>query len=630
MLPVLIWLLGWFEWWFGIPAAALTAAIAWPLLAGSWRPTWPRPTEFVCCFVALAWVMLSPAGGYFGWSVDDWIAHRGIFLDLTNRPWPAHLAGYVDDVDAAPPLFRFYVAWYVLPSLLGKWFGPGALNWAIPLWTWFGVALIVLLFTRGLSLGRAVVAAFVLILFSGLDVLEIMLHEGLLQGIQALRVGFGQGSLDWSYEWGPTRLAFLSPMENLFWGPTHFIAAGIGALLVIQLSRHPRFLAGGGVILACLLMWSPLVCAGLLPLVIGLALKPNGFRRLLGWRNLCAAPLLAGVIGLYLTIGAGDLPRGWIWDSYAQAAPSNLATIDLDVWNNYGLAVALTLAYLAEFALLALLVWRLQPQLSRNPFFIAAMTTMLVLFWFYYGSQRVADFSIRAGAPATILLAYWAARAIARHLPARLGKSGGLPVGLRVGLLATALLVGSIGPISELKTRIWQGGRFVPYQTGGWSLGVDRGEHDWRIRTAYEVPDILGFLLSENGTRASFNPGELLIESDYDVWRKGSRLIYASDSCDRTDGFFALIHPEHRRSLPARSGGPNLGFEILGMEVWRVFVRKHDGHCVTAARLPQYDIACIQTGQVDPSGRITWQGEHAFTSCPAKLPQYLNLHSRTR
>ena len=33
--PVAVWLLGWFQWWFGIPAAALLAASLWRALSGS-------------------------------------------------------------------------------------------------------------------------------------------------------------------------------------------------------------------------------------------------------------------------------------------------------------------------------------------------------------------------------------------------------------------------------------------------------------------------------------------------------------------------------------------------------------------------------------------------------------------
>ena len=595
LLPVLVWLLGWLEWWFGIPLAALTAAGAWRLLGGPWRPTRPRRTTGVLLLIALVWVMLSPAGGYFGWTVTDWIVHRALFLDLTNRPWPAHLPGYTDET---PPLLRYYAAWHLVPSLFGKWFGAAALNWAIPLWTWCGVGLILLLFARRLPLIQAVAAAFVLMLFSGLDALEFLLHYGLRDGILNLAAQFAGGSLEWNYVWGPSRLAYLSIMECLLWGPQHFTVAGLGTLLIVQLSRQPRFLEAGGVVLACACMWSPLVAVGLLALATGLLIQ-NGIRPCLSWQNLCVAPVLAALFGLYL---ANDLPviqQGWVWEIFDSQRQ---------------LAVAMSSAYLAEFLLLAVLLWWAKPEILRNPFFIAALVSLLALFWFQYGSVRINDLAMRAGLPGNMVLAYCAARVIAGCLPSGNFKRSRMQKGrhwnLPAGFLAAALLIGSLGAVSELLTRI-RSGFWLPYELGNWSLVVDRGEYVLRRYAQREVPGYLQMLLRD-AEEDGFDRGELLIESDYDVYRKANRLIFASDSCDLTDGFFAQAYPMDSGQL----AGQNQGFEHLNIEV-PTFVSKGGGNCVTAARLPQYALACIRAGQRDPSGQLIWQGQYAYTHCPA-------------
>ena len=41
MLPVAIWLVGWFEWWLGIPAVLLLAAAFWQAVSGSLRVSTP-------------------------------------------------------------------------------------------------------------------------------------------------------------------------------------------------------------------------------------------------------------------------------------------------------------------------------------------------------------------------------------------------------------------------------------------------------------------------------------------------------------------------------------------------------------------------------------------------------------
>ena len=597
LLPVLVWLLGWLEWWFGIPLAALTAAGAWRLLGGPWRPTRPRRTTGILLLIALVWVMLSPAGGYFGWSVTDWIAHRAFFLDLTNRPWPVYLPGYIDE---APPLLRYYTAWYLVPSLFGKWFGAAALNWAVPLWTWCGVGLILLLFARGLPLIQAVAATFVLVLFSGLDALEFLLHYGLRDGALNLAAQFAGGSLEWNYAWGPSRLAYLSIMECLLWAPQHFTVAGLGTLLIVQLSRQPRFLEASGVVLACACMWSPLVAVGLLALATGLLIQ-NGIRPCLSWQNLCAAPLLASLFGLYLASDLSVFQQGWVWEIFDSQRQ---------------LAVAMASAYLAEFLLLALLLWRAKPEILRNPFFVSALVTLFVLFWFQYGSVRINDLSMRTGLPGNMVLAYCAARVIAGCLPSgnfrpswvQNSRHWNLPA----GLLAAALLIGSLGAVSELLTRT-RSGLWLPYELGNWSLVIDRGKYALRsLYVRHEVPKHLQMLLRDS-EEDDFDRGELLIESDYDVYRKANRLIFASDSCGPMDGFFAQAYPLDQRSLPRR----NQGFEHLNTEVLTPFVSKGDGNCVTAARLPQYALACIRAGQRDPSGRLIWQGQYAFTRCPA-------------
>ena len=605
VLPVLIWLSSWFEWWFGLPLAALTALAIGPLMVGPWRTGgWLSPAMQAMLLIAAVWTALSPAGGYFGLSVTDWITHRALFSDLASQPWPLHLSGYADE---RPRLLIYYSAWYLVPALFGKWLGPAALNWAVPAWTWCGAALILLLFTRGLPLIRAVLAALAFILFSGLDALEFLLHEGLFDGLAALYASFGRGSLEWWYDWGPTRLAFLSMMELFLWGTQHFTAAALGVLLIVQLRRDRRFLAAIGALLACLLMWSPLVAVSLLVLTAGL-LADGRVRSFLSWQNLGAGPMLVGVIGLYLMVPTSHphLPFGGIWDQYDSAAQ---------------MAAALSVAYLAEFLLLALLLALAKPNILRNPLFIAVAAISFAAFPIYYGSARINDLAIRFGAPAMVLLAYWAIREAVRLLPRGKGHpAANAPLKrLPAAMLAAALLVGAAGPVSEFMHRV-RSVQWLPYESGGWSLVIDRGYHVLRKYSAYkETPRLLAQLLRDADGPA-FDRGERLIRSDYDVYRKGERLIYVSDSCNRMYegfGFFAHVYPSH----PDRSAATETKFETLRMDTLPAFVWKGGRQCVAAFRLPRYDIACLHAGQRDPSQQsLIWEGWHPSRSdCAAAL-----------
>ena len=353
--PLAIWLLGWLEWWFGAPA---TLVLAWALrdvLRGPWRVS-ISGRDLALALVALAWVLAVPAGGVFGGEFGDWIRNRAIFMDLSRGGWPTHVTDHLGD---DPPLLRYYLGYFLVPGLAGKWFGPSALNWAVPLWTWLGVALLLRLFTRGLRAGVAVAAAVLLIFFSGMDTVVYWLRYALF--------GIGEPSFDrlvnMGWDWRPNRhmpnnqlrLDWQSHALTLAHSPHHFLAAGLGALLLVQLRAKTRFLAASGVVLAACLFWSPLATVGLLALAMAFVVGP-GVRPLLKWQNLVVAPLMGGLVALYLTAGGTDFDWAWLPPFYE---------------SGYRLAADLALAYVGEFLLLAFLLWRLRPQIVRDPLFVA-------------------------------------------------------------------------------------------------------------------------------------------------------------------------------------------------------------------------------------------------------------------
>ena len=201
MLPVVVWLVGWFEWWLGIPVAALLVCALRRPLSGSWRPRAPSAAEVAALAVAAGMVMMTAAGGVFDVGRTDWIEHRATLLDLGRYPWPTYLPDPLAvwrpapvGEAPAPPLLRYYLGWHMAPGLVAHWFGPAALSWAVPLWTWAGVALVTLLFTRGCR-GRAVaVALLVLFVFSGMDLVRVSAFKG-WEWVDSLTEGRGWQAL---------------------------------------------------------------------------------------------------------------------------------------------------------------------------------------------------------------------------------------------------------------------------------------------------------------------------------------------------------------------------------------------------------------------------------------------------
>ena len=605
LVPVAVWLLGWFHWWAGVPATALLVAGARQALSGSWRWRRPSRTTVVLALVAGAWIAMMPAGGVFT-VADDWSTHRAILLDLTRGGWPTHPVDYLSD---SPPLLRYYLGWHMVPALLGRWLGPAALNWAVPLWTWCGAALVVLLFARGLPTLRAALAAVaVLALFSGMDVVEMALREGVPDAARMIR-----DRLD--PEWvlphrQNRRLEFVrtsaSPMlleyqsHNLTFSftPQHFLPACLGTLLMLRLRERRRFLSASGIVLACCLFWSPLAATGLLPLAAATLVKNPNARHVASWRNVFVAVPLAALIALYMTSGRIDFERGWLWELYDDRTR---------------MAIDVLLLYAAEFVVLAALLWRLDPGLARDPMFPTTVAMLLAAPWYWYGTPWFSEWSLRFAVPALVMLAHYAARAVVARPPGKLARAR--PA---YRALLAVLAVGAVTAVWEMGDVMHNPG-LLPYETLGHSLLTHTSPVTTRQKSSYAVRPELDALLRDRDDEGQDKKGALLIRSVWDVYLRYNHLVYVKQRCRRGDGqartrFYVDVHPADPRALPAGSadaGHERRAFDLVG---WRHY--KEGGGCVIPVPLPDYDIARIATGQTGPDGDAIWEAEAHLTSNP--------------
>ena len=622
-LPVVIWLLGWFEWWFGVPAVVLLTAGLWRALTRKISDARAgRRLATVALPFALACVMLLPPGGLFDPAGSDWMAHRAVFLDLARGDWPTYVTDYLRD---EPPLLRYYLGYFMAPGLAAKWLGPDALHWAVPLWTWGGLTLLVALVADGLPTRRAMLLAVaVFVFFSGMDVLEHVLHDGLPAVARRLVERFGVDGLAFirspsSAEWvayhahgsgdiasmlvpaSPLFLEYLSNVHVFSVSPQHFIGGGLTTLLMLRLRGEPRFLAASGIVLASCLFWSPLLCIGLLPLIGAMFVK-KGVRPFLGWRNVLLAPALAALLALYLGSGQVDFPRGWLWELYASGVQ---------------LAADVGFFYLAEFLLLALVLWWLRPRLVREPFFVAAVLVLLAVPWFWYGGPRFNEFH-RVAIPSLFVLAYFAARAVAERLSAGGAASDGerrwmgadLSGRAVFAVLVAVLGVGATSAVYDFAKNI---GRFgaIPYARTGHTLTTDVDAVTVAQKTAQRVPRALAALL-ENDERKDAGRGEPIIRAEYDVYRDGKWLVYAKEEC-------ASEVAERRFQLRVFADEHAVGDE-LSVGHYRAngnfgdVRRNGSADCVERARLPDYPVARIHTGQFTAGGEMIWGVGYDFTT----------------
>ena len=648
MLPVVVWLLGWFHWWLGIPAAAALVAGLWRVMAGSWRMS-IRPRVLGLLLVAFGWIMLTAAGGVFDGHNGDWDKHRGVLTDLARHDWPVWLpdplAAFLLAFEGQPgpnALLRYYLGYYMVPGLIGHWIGAAALHWVVPIWTWGGVGLLVLLFTRHFTrIGALVVGVVVLVSFSGMDYLRLMLLYGeAVPLLDASHIEADDFLFFETNEFLPWRIQYSSNTSALMWAPQHFIASGLYAMLLLQLRREPRFLASSGVLLAASLFWSPFVAVGLLPFIVVL-LMDNGLRPFLRWQNIVLAGPLAVLLIAFLTSGTSDIAKGWLW--------SKSDWEDLAPW--------LIVFYLTEFLLLALLLWLCQPQLGKERFFVASVATLAALPVYTYGYFN--DLGMRASLPALMILCWCCAEVIEnqlailpqaiRRLPASWGRLGRWwkPTRKRAALQRTAkrprtkttkaehavgkrggetpraltrvvllcplgvvLTIGAITPLHELVRGYedYQLGQVFPPYRHTLALSVPRPVY--AQYALVDAPAALGFLLRK---REQSHGGEYkrVIHSEFDVYRNGKLLIYTKAPCPEEElgpSLFLRTRPADVRDLP--SNRRQFGFEHETIDRINLHTLWLGERCAFARTLPEYDVRRVATGQTR-GGKRLWTGEFA-------------------
>ena len=597
--PFAIWLVGWFEWWVGVPLAALLAFAIAPALRGGWRVRFTR-TGVGLALAMLALVLVLPAGGLFAPETQDWVHNRGTLLDLGRGDWPTYVTVFGDD--GPKPLLRYHLGYLIVPGLLGKWLGPWALNWLVPLWTWFGLVLLALMFARRLPTLRAALLAVAigLVLFSGMDLLGYMLREGMLDGAQRFweRVRGRQSPLFLTTPDSPMVLDYLPFALQLRNSVGHFLAAGLGAMLLFQLRGERRLHAMVGVLLVLAAFTSAPATLGLVPLAACLLWRCR-LRGFLTWPNLLAAPVLAALLALYFA--SGELQsRGWLLPLY----PSGTRALR-DV----------LVLYLTEFALLALLVWRLRPSVAHDPFFVAALLVLLVVPWYWYGDPDFSESIMRAPLPSLFVLGYYAARVVVDRLPegAALqrcvaGATTAPPrLGIEFVLLLCALGVGALSASAEYANVLRRPG-WLPYQASHLTT-VFVSAKDVAQRTARDLPPLLVALLREHENKGG-PKGMLVLRSDYHVYQRGSIFVFVRKACDVD--FESTTRFLVRGVGRAAAGGTGELAPFVRNFGMRPGALRRAGACLAWLRLPTAAIARLRLAQTVPGEGVVWEADVVF------------------
>ena len=589
--PALIWLVGWFEWWFGVPAALMVALALAPALRGGWRPRRPSPAALGIVALGLACTMLTAHGGFFDAFNGDWWDRRATLLDMSHHPWPVRVRDGLADFlpwggGEREALLRYYLGWYMAPGLAGRLFGPAALDWAVPLWSGAGFALILLLFARGLGGRRAVLAAGIFVLFGGMDWLRSLVVHGAESFYFAIDQ-LGWPGVTFGYEalmgFRTKMTLYAAPLEYFIFS-TDFIGVAMYTLLIARLRRHPRFVAASGAVLAAAPFWSPLGALGLLPFVAVL-LWDNMARRpaaLASWSNLCLAAPLAGLFVVYFSAGGLDLEHGWLWGEHGWRA--------LLPW-------AMKF-YLSEFLPLLLFLLLLRPRLARNPLFVAMSATLLLLPLYQVGGFML---TARGAMPSLVLLSWFCARALLAS-EAGAGRGGG---GRSLRLLGGAGVVcclglGAVGPLTEL-ARTTRDDVAFRHTLSGLTTFQQAGMP--RENLSAEVPPLLAAVLraparegrglrvvspgEEQGPSPTPFPGEPVFRGDFDIHVRGKKLVLVNERCGADDQRLRVHFPNPH---------------INARYEWNTRLRRYGAGCGAVVGLPGWRVHSARVGQTPPDG----------------------------
>jgi hypothetical protein len=380
-LPVLIFLVGWLNWWAGLPMAAILLAVLRPVfgLRSGVRVGLSPAAVVTVLLVAVVWSSLGGAGHLF-FANFDWYTRDAVMRDLVVGNWPVAY----ERADASAVLLRAPIAYYLPAALVGKVFGVSSADPALLAWTSVGVALFLAMAVSGLrSLGQVLTVLAVLVFFSGMDLVGTVLRGGLALAANLTPVDH--------LEWWAQRYQFSSHTTQLFWVPNHALPGWLATLLLLRNHDKTEFMRILPVVVALIPLWSPLTALGFLPFALVAFSGHVWSQGPRAWKTgtpPIAAIGIVGITGLYLTAGSSAISSG---ATRAAGEP----------WWFY-------FPHYLQFVLLeAGVLWFLLIIARRDAFLWTAGAVLLVLPALWFGPSN--DLAMRGSIPALLILACAAA-----------------------------------------------------------------------------------------------------------------------------------------------------------------------------------------------------------------------------
>ena len=173
-IPTALFFASWFRPSIGVPAALATLWTAWKLSRDvAPAPLPPRRAMLLLAVLAVSWSWIAGQGGFFQ-QMWDHNFRNALLHDLVDHPWPVYWK-----TPGGSVVLDYYLAWSMVPAMIGKLLGWRAASLTMALVCAIGVFLVLLVFVRVLG----VLAAFVYVgsgraVFRAVGIADHLAHGG--------------------------------------------------------------------------------------------------------------------------------------------------------------------------------------------------------------------------------------------------------------------------------------------------------------------------------------------------------------------------------------------------------------------------------------------------------------------
>jgi len=306
VLPLGIFLVGWFEVWAAVPLVACMAYALRPLVArlpiGGARLPITRLQLIVAVAVGCGWAIFGGTG-HLVFTNSDWHIREAVLHDLVAGEWPVGygVRGWAQSLLRAP------IGYYLPAALVGKWAGVLVAHFAMAAWTAMGATLF-LLQILSLMPSRATVVAMVVavvVLFSGFDIVGNLLDVPRF---------IAHWDIARNLEWWAGSYQYPSMTTQLFWAPNHALGGWLTIGLLCRDQRGTPLDSVLPIVVVAVALWSPLAVIGILPFVVwkaAVTMVREHPWKLLDPRVWAPAFVVGVVVAAYLTLDAGGIQRSW-------------------------------------------------------------------------------------------------------------------------------------------------------------------------------------------------------------------------------------------------------------------------------------------------------------------------------